>query len=182
MGIMEIKTTETLNDPNNIINVLMKDANGILFVRAIDVHDFTFNHSTLYNNILRKWNKLCMSYDFDKNEAQVGFNGKVADLRADPDTYPNYKGTYDANIITGASAGTEIVIIFGRYGFDRNPFIGTMANINVWDRTMDTAGKLDLRLFLDDIFFLRQSSKEEQNVMKWFLTRETLLMRVQYGI
>ena len=83
-----------------------------------------------------------MSYDFDKNEAQAAFNGKVSDLRANPDTYPNFKGTFDANIITGASPGTELVISFGRYAFDKNPFIGTMANINIWDRTMDTEGEV----------------------------------------
>ena len=43
-------------------------------------------------------------------------------------------GKYDGNIITGAGETEELVLIVGRYSFDRNPFIGTMADINVWSR------------------------------------------------
>ena len=49
---------------------------------------------------------------------------------------PNFFGTFDANIITNASAGTEMVVLLGRYSFDKNPWIGYMAGINAWNQTV----------------------------------------------
>ena len=43
-------------------------------------------------------------------------------------------GKFDGEIITGASPGSELFIILGRYFFDKNPFIGSMADISVWNR------------------------------------------------
>ena len=41
----------------------------------------------------RKWNRLCVSYDFKKNQAQVAFGGKISDLIVDPEeTGPNMNG------------------------------------------------------------------------------------------
>ena len=40
----------------------------------------------------RKWNRLCFSYDFQKNQAQVAFSGTVSELIIDPDTNPNMNG------------------------------------------------------------------------------------------
>ena len=37
-------------------------------------------------DIFRKWNRLCVSYDFMKNEAQLAFSGHVSQLIKDPDT------------------------------------------------------------------------------------------------
>ena len=70
------------------------------------------------------------------NQAQVAFNGKVSKLVKNPKTMPNFFGTFDANIITNASAGTEMVVLLGRYSFDKNPWIGFMAGINAWNKTM----------------------------------------------
>ena len=70
------------------------------------------------------------------NQAQVAFNGKVSKLVKNPKTMPNFFGTFDANIITNASAGTEMVVLLGRYSFDKNPWIGYMAGINAWNQTM----------------------------------------------
>ena len=42
-------------------------------------------------------------------------------------------GRFDNNIITGANT-SELIVILGRYHFDKNPFIGTIADINVWSR------------------------------------------------
>ena len=39
------------------------------------------------------WNKFCLSYDFQKNEAQAAFNGQVSDLIKDPETLANMKGS-----------------------------------------------------------------------------------------
>ena len=41
----------------------------------------------------RMWNKFCLSYDFEKNEAQAAFNGQVSDLIKDPVTLANMKGS-----------------------------------------------------------------------------------------
>ena len=38
------------------------------------------------------WNRLCISYDFEKNEGQVAFNGQVSELIKDPETLANMKG------------------------------------------------------------------------------------------
>ena len=40
---------------------------------------------------------------------------------------------FDNNIITAANT-SELILKLGRYPFDKNPFIGTMADINVWSR------------------------------------------------
>ena len=42
-------------------------------------------------------------------------------------------GRFDNNIITGANT-SELTVIVGRYSFDKNPYIGTIADINVWSR------------------------------------------------
>ena len=42
-------------------------------------------------------------------------------------------GRFDNNIITAANT-SELIVILGRNSFDKNPFIGTMADINVWSR------------------------------------------------
>ena len=43
-------------------------------------------------------------------------------------------GRFDNNIITGAASTSKLMVILGKYPFDRNPFIGTIADINVWSR------------------------------------------------
>ena len=77
---------------------------------ARDVHYFSSDNNMPYHNILRcggmlynllsnfyiitsrKWNRLCVSYDFPKNEAQVAFGGKVSTLIVNPETNPNMNG------------------------------------------------------------------------------------------
>ena len=43
-------------------------------------------------------------------------------------------GKFDSEIITGAGPDSELFLMFGRYFFDKNPFIGSIADINVWNR------------------------------------------------
>ena len=45
----------------------------------------------------------------------------------------NILGRFDNNIITAANT-SELIVILGRYPFDKNPYIGTIADINVWSR------------------------------------------------
>ena len=47
---------------------------------------------------------------------------------------PCITGKYDGNMLTGAGEGAKLILIVGWYHFDHNPFIGTMAEINVWNR------------------------------------------------
>ena len=70
-GIFNIRTPETLESPNFVGVLLTFDENGILSVWSMDVHKFRFNHSVPFENVLRKWSRLCISYDFQENEAQV---------------------------------------------------------------------------------------------------------------
>ena len=71
---------------------LGRSSEGLLEVQVQDVHFFSLNNSFPYVNILRKWNKFCISFDFEKNEAQTAFNGRVSTLVRDPRTSPNMKG------------------------------------------------------------------------------------------
>ena len=125
-----------MESQNVIINVLQNNGEDSLTFVNIDVHTFEFDHNITYNNILGKWSRMCISYNFDLNEAQAAFNGKVSALKKNPTTLPNYLNSWDANIITKASSGSELVLIVGRYAFDKNPVIGSMANINAWDRVL----------------------------------------------
>ena len=45
----------------------------------------------------------------------------------------NILGRFDNNIITAANT-SQMIVILGRYAFDKNPYIGTIADINVWSR------------------------------------------------
>ena len=42
-------------------------------------------------------------------------------------------GRIDNNIITAANT-SELIVIVGKNPFDNNPYIGTIADINVWSR------------------------------------------------
>ena len=42
-------------------------------------------------------------------------------------------GRIDNNIIRDANT-SELILILGIYSFDKNPLIGSMADINVWSR------------------------------------------------
>ena len=44
-------------------------------------------------------------------------------------------GRFDNKIITGANT-SELIVILGRYPFDKNPYIGTIADINLWSRSV----------------------------------------------
>ena len=99
-------------------------------------------------SFLRMWNKICLSYDFGENEARVAFSGEVSDLIRDPVTKPNMQGItfslyFDKSLISGRFDGglldrrggaTPVKIILGRYQFDKNPLIGSLAGINAWNR------------------------------------------------
>ena len=136
MGIFEIVPSD-FQTPYTYPVITLANDDSYLVVRADDVHSFKINHTIKYHNILRKWSKLCVSYDFEKNEARVGFNGKVSELVKNPKTGEYMKDSFDGRNIVDASPNAQYLLIIGRYYYDENPFIGSMANVNMWSRTMD---------------------------------------------
>ena len=161
IGLLNIRTPETRETPNFIGILLQPDEDEMLAVWSMDVHVFRFNHSIPYVNILRKWSRFCISYDFEENQAQVksdernkmnffmvhiysnqvSINGLVSDLVKNPESDPNFNGTFDAQKISKAPPNSDLFLSFGLYDYDKNPFIGQMININVWDRTMKSDGE-----------------------------------------
>ena len=139
MGIFEIVPSDyqTRDQLSTYPVITLTNEDSYLVVWADDVHSFKINHTIKYHNILRKWSKLCVSYDFEKNEAMAAFNGKVSDLVKNPKSSEYMKGTFDGRNILDAQPNTAFLLIIGRYWYDENPFIGTMANVNAWSRTMD---------------------------------------------
>ena len=126
---------------------LSSNEEGLVTVLLIDVVEYKFENSIPYMNMLRKWNKLCASFDFKENQAQFSFNGIVSNI-VKPDPHcPNYNGTFDGNKITMASPNENLTLKFGMYYYDNNPFIGYIINVNAWDRTMKQEGIEKLMLF-----------------------------------
>ena len=79
----------------------------------------------------------------------MAFSGHASPLVQNPETDINMNGgilklpsalkltttgKFDGEIITGADPDSELFITVGRYFFDKNPFIGSMADISVWNR------------------------------------------------
>ena len=119
---------------------LSSNEEGLVTVLLIDAVEYSFENSIPYMNMLRKWNKLCASFDFKENQAQFSFNGIVSNI-VKPDPHcPNYNGTFDGNKISKAPQDKDLTLNFGMYFFDGNPFIGKIVNINAWDRTMSQEG------------------------------------------
>ena len=65
-----------------------------------------------------------------------------------PKSDPNFNGTFDAHKISQASLNSDLFLSFGLYGFDKNPFIGYIININAWDRTMNYDGKVTINVLM----------------------------------
>ena len=139
MGIFELVPTDykTRTNVYNYPHIMIINEDGLMRVWAADVHTFQINQTIPYRNLLRKWSKLCVSYDFEKNEAQAAFNGRVSNVAKDPDSANYMLNSFDARNIADAAPNTQFLLIIGRYYFDENPFIGKMANVNVWSRTMN---------------------------------------------
>ena len=60
----------------------------------------------------------------------------MSDLERNPRTSANMRGRFDGGVLTSALPGVQAVLVVGQYAWDGNPFIGFLANLNVWDRTM----------------------------------------------
>ena len=43
-------------------------------------------------------------------------------------------GRFDAGLLDRRGWATAVKIILGRYQFDKNPLIGSLAGINAWNR------------------------------------------------
>ena len=79
----------------------------------------------------------------------MAFSGHASPLVQNPETDINRNGgtlklpsalkltttgKFDGEIITGAGPNSELFLTVARYFFDKNPFIGSMADISVWKR------------------------------------------------
>ena len=61
-----------------MLMIMMIMMTMMLQLNLVESHEFRFREPLeRLANILRKWSKLCISFDFDRNEAQMAFNGKV---------------------------------------------------------------------------------------------------------
>ena len=131
-------TTASRDDKNRLLLLIQGGQDGGLFVHLDEVQKFHFDNAFSYFHILRKWSKFCMSIDTDRNIVQVALNGEVSTVLKNPQTGSDMLGRVDGDILRKAPKNSQTLLKLGEYAWDGNPFIGTMANINVWDRTMKT--------------------------------------------
>ena len=110
IGVYEITTPEAVLSKDHTIRCILRKIGTTMKIWARDVHYFSSDNNMPYHNILRcggmlynllpnlniitsrKWNRLCVSYDFQKNQAQVAFSGTVSELIIDPETGKNMNG------------------------------------------------------------------------------------------
>ena len=120
--------------------LLGSNSNGSIYMFIDFGHSDTiiyFEKSIFFNNMLRKWNRLCVTFQFKENKMNATLNGLYLK------TYNDEKSNIpkiDFSTITDASHGAQIFFKLGRQVFDLNPMIGLLANIHVWDRDMDLNG------------------------------------------
>ena len=131
-------TTASRDDKNRLLLLIQGGQDGGLFVHLDEVQKFYFDNAFSYFHILRKWSKFCISIDTDRNIVQVALNGEVSTVLKNPQTGSDMLGRVDGDILRKAPKNSQTLLKLGEYAWDGNPFIGTLANINVWDMTMKT--------------------------------------------
>ena len=100
----------------------------------IYLEDVKFKQSNIsFSRALNKWNKICISFDFLRHEAQGSFNGHLSEKVSNVHAIA-LEDTIDTNNKTFKPKFMSISV--GRYYFDKTPLIGKMVNINIWNRTM----------------------------------------------
>ena len=67
LGMLEITTTNTKGSKDVPVFALRQNKEGVVYLEQIETHNFEFNHTLQYKNILRKWTKICISLDFLPN-------------------------------------------------------------------------------------------------------------------
>lgn len=84
--------------------------------------DFIFNGNSA-KNIRLKWLSICLNLDYVNGTVDMFLNGERAtQVKKKPISLPD---SYEDK---------NLIIRFGHYYFDRTPLIGTLADINIWDR------------------------------------------------
>ena len=131
-------TTASRDDKDKLLLLIQGGQDGGLFVHLDEVHKFYFDNAFSYFHVLRKWSKFCLSIDTERNKVQVALNGEVSEVLKDPQTSSYMLNRVDGDILRKAPKNSQTLLKLGEYAWDGNPFIGTMANINVWDRMMET--------------------------------------------
>ena len=125
----------------------------IFNIDITDVGRFNLTKSFPYVNIINQWTRVCFSFYFLKSKAQASVNGEVTTyLNFDHNIYDMYSNKhYKYYALSNTKFNHKL--IFGRYFFGKNPFIGYMANINAWNRLMD-AKELEERTKCDSKYYL----------------------------
>ena len=173
-GVFQFTSTASRDDKNKLLLLIQGGQDGGLFVHLDEVHKFYFDNAFSYFNILRKWSKFCIAIDTKRNKVQVALNGRASEVLKDPQTGSYMLGRVDGDILRKAPQNSQTLLKLGEYAWDGNPFIGTMANINVWDRTMETK---DLQRLSDCGQTFLDKGNLVNNDSVWKLTG-TLLKRV----
>ena len=100
----------------------------------IYLETLNFKESNLsYLRILNRWNRICMSFDFMKHEAQGAVNGHVSEKVSNAHAI-----ALEDTVRNETFTPKFMSISIGRYYFDKNPLIGKMVNFNIWNTTMDS--------------------------------------------
>ena len=136
IGLLEIRTDLTINNTYPILNLRIQQDSTTLegIVDFVNFPQFVLNKKFAFIGLMRIWSNLCVSIDFAKNEAQISLNGEISGVLKNPKTEGFLRNRYDSTL--GNNDGNEFVLIFGRYYFDKNPFIGKMAGIRIWNRAL----------------------------------------------
>ena len=89
-----IRSDNTLKEPKICQEIFLVSSETLLVICCISISLKSTVPSILtdYKFPCRKWSKLCVSYDFEKNEAQAAFNGAVSPLVKDPNTSSRMRG------------------------------------------------------------------------------------------
>ena len=119
-------------DPKNRLVLQLHYRNGNIYPVTIEFH----GSNIYFNRILNKWNKICMSLDFLRQEGQVAFNGHLSDKVLNVHTFNlDHKINNETN-----TPKMTMTMSIASFFYDRDPLIGKMANINMWNRTMHCNG------------------------------------------
>ena len=145
IGILEIKKSELESSQEFSAVIKQYDRDQLhIELHYIDSENIylekvKFKRTNIsYNNILNKWNKICMSFDFLKREGQGAFNGHLSEKVSNVSAI-----ALEDTIKNDKFIPKFMWLSVGRYYFDKNPLIGQIVNINIWNRTMDSKELID---------------------------------------
>ena len=136
IGLLEIRTDLSLNNTEKVLNLKieqeLKTREGK--ISFSNYPNFEFHKKFPFIGLMRKWSNLCLGIDFVKNEARVAINGDISKVMKNPQTAWFLGNRFDSGI--GNLDAEDYVLIFGRYYFDKNPFVGKIGGVRIWNRVL----------------------------------------------